>query len=301
MTMRCTSSPPPKEIIVDGMTIPLSVVKEKLKIPLKPVEAATILAPGISAEINLPSSILRHYDVLIDYPGHKFSIGAPGTIQFRGPSSKVQINAENGLIQVPSQIEKKKFNLALDMGSSISFLSGELFEKLAAAHPDWPHMTGAVGSANIWGLDDEPKWKVMRLDRVQYGPLFLANIAVVDFPKDRMDYFEKRAGVATAGLIGGSALVNYRVGIDYAHAIVYFEFGRMFSFPDFDVIGLTVRPEDDGRFTILGVADFDGKPVGGRREGWGIIWSLSMAFPLAARRWGRCGPRWGEHRSKNES
>ncbi len=34
----------------------------------------------------------------------------------------------------------------------------------------------------------------------------------------------------------------------------------MFNFPDFDVIGLILRPEDDGRFTILGVADLDGKP-----------------------------------------
>ena len=106
----------------------------------------------------------------------------------------MQINAENGLIQVPSQIENKKYNLALDVGSSISFLSEDLFDKLAAAHPDWPHMTGAVGSANMWGLDDEPKWKVMRVDRVQYGPLFLANVAVVDFPKDRMEFFDKRAG-----------------------------------------------------------------------------------------------------------
>jgi len=253
------SSPPPKEIVIGGMTIPLAGIKE-VKIPLKPVNAASVLAPGMSAEINLPSSILRHYDVLIDFPGHKFSIGAPGTIRFRGPSGKVQINAENGLIQVPSQIENKKYNLALDVGSCISFLSDDLFDKFAAAHPDWPHMTGAVGSANMWGLDEEPKWKVMRVDRIQYGPLFLANVALVDFPKDRMDFFEKRAGVATAGLIGSNALINYRIGFDYAHSTVYFDFGRTFNFPDFDVIGLTLRPEDDGRFTILGVAEFEDKP-----------------------------------------
>lgn len=253
------SSPPPREISVGGMTIPLAGIKEA-KIPLKPVNAASVLAAGMSAEINLPSSILRHYDVLIDFPGHKFSIGAPGTIHFRGPSGKVQINAENGLIQVPSQIENKKYNLALDVGACISFLSEELFDKLAAAHPDWPHMTGAVGSANMWGLDEEPKWKVMRVDRVQYGPLFLANVALVGVPKNIMDFFEKRAGMPTAGLIGSNALLNYRVGLDYAHSTVYFEFGRMFNFPDFDVIGLTLRPEDDGRFTILGVAEFEGKP-----------------------------------------
>jgi len=213
------SSPPPREVIVGGMKIPFAGVKTA-KIPLKPVNGAAVLAAGMNAEINLPSSILRHYDVLVDFPGHKFSIGAPGTIHFRGPMGKVQINAENGLIQVSSQIENKKYNLALDLGASISFLADELFDKLATAHPDWPHMTGAVGSANMWGLDDEPRWKVMRIDRVQYGPLFLANVPLVDFPKGRTEFLEKRAGVPTVGLLGSNALLNYRVGLDYAHSTV---------------------------------------------------------------------------------
>lgn len=34
----------------------------------------------------------------------------------------------------------------------------------------------------------------------------------------------------------------------------------MFNVPDFDVIGLILRSEIGGRLTILGVADFDGKP-----------------------------------------
>ncbi len=253
------SSPPPREIVVGGMKIPITGVKEA-KIALAPVSAASDVAPGMNIEITLPSTILRHYDVLIDFPGHKFSIGVPGTIHFRGPSGKVQINAENGLIQVPSQIEGKKYNLALDIGASISFLSGELFDKMAAEHPDWPHMTGAVGPANLWGLEDEPKWKLMRLDRVQYGPLFLANVAAVAFSKERMEFFEKRAGISTMGLIGSNVLLNYRVGLDYAHGMVYFEFGRTSTFPEFDVIGLVLRPENDGRYTILGVAEFEGKP-----------------------------------------
>jgi hypothetical protein len=253
------SSPPPQDMNVGGMKIDLSGIKQ-VKIPLKPVDAASVLAPGMNVEINLPSGILRHYDVLIDFPGRKFSIGAPGTIHFRGPSGKVQINAETGLIQVPSQIENKKYNLALDFGASISFLSEDVFDKLAAAHPDWPRMTGAVGSANMWGADPETKWKVLRVDRLQYGPLFLANLVVVDMPKDWTEFFAKRAGMPTAGLLGSNALLNYRIGLDYAHSTVYFEFGRTFNFPDFDVIGLTLRPEDDGRFTILGIADFDGKP-----------------------------------------
>jgi hypothetical protein len=241
------------------MPIPLMDIKQA-HIPLKPVIAASVLAPGLNAEINLPSAVLRHYDVLIDFPEHKFTIGAPGTIHFLGSSSKVEINAENGLIQVPSQIENKKYNLALDVGSCINFLSGELFDQLAAAHADWPHMTGAVGSANMWGMDEEPKWKVMRLDRVQCGPLFLTDVAVVAVSKTTMEFFEKRAGIPTAGLLGSNELLNYRVGLDYAHSTAYFDIGRLFNFPDFDVIGLTLRPEDDGRFTVLGVADFNGQP-----------------------------------------
>ena len=256
---KACSAPPPREITIGGMKLSLAAGKEA-KIPLKPVAAAAVMAPGMSAEINIPSTVLRNYDVLINFPGHELTIAERGSLKFKGVKAKVIVNAGNGLVQVPSEIENKKCNLALDLGASISFLAEELFDKLAAAHPDWRHMTGAVGSANMWGMPDEPKWKLMRLDRVQYGPLFLTDVAVVDLPKDWMAFFEKRAGIPTAGLLGANALRNYRIGLDYAHSTVYFDIGRTFNFPEFDVIGLILRPEDDGRFTILGIADYDGKP-----------------------------------------
>ena len=253
------SSPPPADIVIGGMSVPLTAVTEA-KIPLRPVNEAAVLALGMDAEINLPSSILRQYDMLIDFVERKFSLGAPGTIHFHGASGKALVNAQNGLIQVPSQIEGKKYNLALDVGSCISFLSEELSDKLAAAHPDWPRMTGAVGSANMWGAPEETKWKVMSLDRVQFGPLFLTNVPMVALPKPVVDFFEKRVAMPTVGLVGSNMLLNYRVGLDYAHSMVYFDLGRTYKFRDFDVVGLILRPEGDGRFTILGVADVDGKP-----------------------------------------
>lgn len=256
---RACTSPSPREIMFGELRVSLSDLKEA-KIPLKPVNGASVLAPGVNAEINLPAALLRHFDVLVDYPGHKFTIGPPGSIRFLGQSSKVQINPENGLIQIPAQVENRKYSLALDLGSCISFLSPELFDKLAAAHSEWPHMTGAVGSANMWGGNDETKWPVMRIERVHYGPLFLTDVPFVEFPKDWMDFFEKRAGISTAGLLGAQALLNYRVGLDYTHSTVYFDIGRLFNFPDFDVVGLTLRPEDDGRYTIMGMADFEGRP-----------------------------------------
>lgn len=254
------SAPAPSEIAVGGMPIPLTDVKV-VKIPLRPVTAAAILALGMNAEINIPSTILRHYDVLVDFPERKFSIGVPGSIHFLGTSDKVKVNPENGLIQVPSQIGRKKYNLGLDLGACISFLSDDLFTALASAHTDWPHMTGAVGSANMWGADEESKWNVMRVDRVQYGPLFLTDVPFVSMPKLIMDFFEKRAGMVTAGLIGSEALLNYRVGLDYTHSRVYFDIGRMFKFPDFDVVGLVLRPEGNGRYLVLGIPEFEEKPA----------------------------------------
>jgi hypothetical protein len=247
---------PPTEMIIGGMTIKVGAVIKEAKVPAdnSPIE------PGLPAEINIPSTVLRNYDVLIDYPERQLTIAQPGTLKFKGVTAKVNVNPANGLIQIPSQIANKKYNLALDLGSSTSFLAANLFDKLSAAHPDWPHMTGAVGPANMRGSDDEPNWKLMRLDRLQYGPLFLIDTAVVDFPKDRMASFEKLAGVPTAGMLGSEALLNYRVGLDYAHSTVYFDIGRTFNSPDFDVIGLILRPEVDGRFTILGIADYEGKP-----------------------------------------
>ncbi len=249
------SAPPPAAITIGTMNLPLTSVRE-VKLPVEP---SSVMAPGLNAEINIPSAVLRNYDVLINFPDHKFTIGQPGSLKFNGVKSKMLVNPSNGIIEIPSEMDNKKYNLGLDLGSSISFLSGELFEKLSTAHPSWPHMTGAIGPANMWGADVETKWRLLRMERVQYGPLFLSGIPIVSLPQNTLDFFEKRAGVSNVGTLGSEALLNYRVGLDYAHSTAYFDIGRTFNFPDFDVIGLILRPEDDGRFTILGVADADGK------------------------------------------
>jgi len=77
------------------------------------------------------------------------------------------------------------------LGASINFLSEELFEKLStakcglAAH-DWRRRF-----RQHVGLDEEPKWKLMRLERLQYGSIFLTDVPMVDFPKDRMTFLRR--------------------------------------------------------------------------------------------------------------
>jgi hypothetical protein len=254
----CTGTPNSQavalEILIGGMEISLSPAT-KIKVPA----STSAVIPGMGAEINIPSTVLRNYDVLIDFPGRKFAIGQPGTLKFYGAKSKMLLDPGNGLIQIPGKIENKNYDLGLDLGSSINFLSEELFDELSAAHPDWPHMTGAVGPFNVGEPSDE-KRKLMRVERLQFGPLFLTDVAVADPPGTQTPFFGERAGNAAAGLLSSEALINYRVGLDYAHSTVYFDIGRTVRFPDFDVVGLILSPENGTGFTIIGVAHFNGQP-----------------------------------------
>jgi hypothetical protein len=273
----CSATPKSPQVSLDiaigGMKISLTQVGEKTR-AIKVPRGTPALAPGMSAEINIPSSVLHNYDILFNFPDRQFTIARPGSLKFNGVKSKMLVNATTGLIQIPSKIENKNYDLGLDLGSSVSFLSPELFAKLSRAHADWPRMTGAVGPFNTGELTDETKLKLMRVDRVQYGPLFLTYVPVAEFPaelpaelasdvpadllNDRLTaVFEDRP---TAGLLSAEALMNYRIGFDYARSTVYFDIGRTIRFPDFDVIGLILRPEGDTAFAIAGVADFDGKP-----------------------------------------
>ncbi|HKN36718.1 MAG TPA: hypothetical protein VJX16_26045 [Terriglobales bacterium] len=284
---------PPRELQIGTMTVQLSGLKEATAVP------GTVIGGGTSAEINLPSTVLRNYDVVVDYPNREFTIGAPGTIHFQGSPVKPNINGQNGLIQIPGKIEGETHNLALDLGATVSFISSDLLPKWQRAHPKWPHMTGAVGPANMWGMKDEASWEMLRVPQIQYGGLTLKDVVVAPFPVKELDWFEKRAGVATIGLIGADALLKYRVGLDYGHSAVYFE--QLSKMPpiNMDVVGLILHPEPDERYTLLGVADYEGKPSvpevrvgdilvsvdGGRAKGatMGQVWSLLEGSPGTVR------------------
>jgi hypothetical protein len=254
----CTA-PPPREVLIGALKIPLANLQE-VKIPLYSATDPTSMLPGMSAEITIPASILRNYDVLIDFPDREFSIARPGTLKFKGVKSKMMVEPKSGLIQIPGKLENKNCNLLLDLGAPLTFLSGDLFAKLSTSHPGWPHLTGAIGPANLWGGSDETRWQLLRLDRLQLGPLFLTGVPVVAWPDPWKKLFELQERISPAGLLGTEALMNYRVGLDYAHSTAYFDLGATFKFPEFDVIGLILRPDPDTRFTILGVADFAGQP-----------------------------------------
>jgi hypothetical protein len=246
----------PQEIHVGSITLHASELKEG-----KALLNRDAIAPGMSAEINIPSTLLRHYDVLIDYANREFTIGLPGSLHFTGTTVPAQINPDNGLIQVASEIEGSKNNLALDFGASFTLLSNDLLSQLEKAHSDWPRMTGAVAAANMWGSEEEVHANLLRIPELKVGTVTLTHLAAEGISKDTIDFFQKRAGVPTAGLVGANAFLPFRIGLDYAHSTIYFDPSSLKPSPDLDVVGLTLRPQNDGKYIVAGVAQVNGKPA----------------------------------------
>ena len=245
----------PREILVGGMKISFVGVKEAK------VLAGDSIAPGSSAEIRLPSTVLRNYDLIMDYVDRELTLAAPGHAKFTGTAAKAFVNQENGMIQLPAKITGKSYQLTLDLGSTFSMLTGELFQTLARDNPKWPRNTGAVGAELFWGMPQEVKTQALRVSSVEYGPEKLSAVGFDELPQTFLRYYRERAGAETSGLIGGNALINYRVGIDYAHGLVYLKERASYVAPGIDVIGLTLRPEPNGRYTVIGVPEFEGKPA----------------------------------------
>lgn len=244
-----------KSITIGGLEVPLAGAGSARVID------ADAIAPGLSAAINLPASVLRNFDVLIDYPDREFTIAPPGALRFHGQPAKITVDAATGRVLVPGKLDGKKYDFVLDLASSVTLLSSDLFQKLQKSHPEWPRMTGAVGIANQWGDEHEVRQSVMRVGNLQCGPLFLTDVVVAERDSARDDSSSTAAVPAAAGWLGANSLLNYRIGLDYRKSTVFFELGTTFKAPDMDVVGLTLRPSAGGAYTISGIANFQGAPA----------------------------------------
>jgi hypothetical protein len=247
----------PSNLLIGGMKIALTEFQGAHAPAGVPKD---VMVPGMSPEINIPSPVLRNYDIVVDYADRQFTIGEPGSVKFQGTANKAQINSM-GLIQVATQIQGGNYNLSFDTGSAISFIATDQFAKWHATNPGWPYMKGAVGAANMLGTPDEPERELLRVPSLSFGASTLQAVMMAAFPPELLKRLRDRLGTDSSGLVGGEAFRNCRVGVDYAHQTVYLDTVTRSAAPDLDVVGLTLHPESDGRFTVLSILEVDGKPA----------------------------------------
>jgi hypothetical protein len=211
-------------------------------------------------DANLPATVLQRCQVVLDYPRRQLTLGEPGSFKHRGVRAAAGVCAGSGIVQIDAVIDGESLSFALDSGASYSFVSNEVLTRLSQRHPAWPRHVGALGGANMWGWwPHEAKCPVVRLPTIVWGTVPLSDVGVVGLPGIGAWYSQKTARPVN-GFLGANALKAFRVEIDYAGSAVYFEKGGEADSHDMDLVGLTLRLEPDSVYTVVGVAEKEGRP-----------------------------------------
>ena len=219
------------------------------------------LLPGVPAEATLPASALRHDHVVFDYPARRLTIGRPGALKPRGVALPCRVNAQTGLFLVAAVLDGETVQMGVDNGSAGTWVSDALTAAWQARHPAWPHATGAAGSANFFGFPFEAKGTLMRLPELGLGTLHARDVAVLGLPQGFFDWYSRKSAGPVAGFIGANILKGFRLEVDFQNGMTYWEAGPPPGAGDLDIVGLTLRPEAGGGFTVAGVVAKDGKPT----------------------------------------
>jgi len=281
---------PPATITIGGMVLSLTGAGPA-KMPARPADFNDVLIRGMSPEIVLTSTILKNYDLVVDYANRQFTIGPPGSIKFAGTPVPVKISSD-GRITLSAKVDGRSYDFGLDTGLSASMVKSALLDQWHKDKPAWPFVTGALGAANMSDSPDDMRREMIRLPSLQMGSPLLPEVMVASTG-------DAVPGTLT-GFIGGEAFKGARIGIDYAHSTLYVE--KLSSLPvsGLDVVGLTLRPEVNGRYTVVAVVPYggqlsvgdvkvgdvllgvDGAPVTGATMGQ--VWSLLGGEPGRTRK-----------------
>lgn len=218
---------------------------------------------------NLPATLLKKYHIIFDYPRQQFTIAEPGTVKPRGIVSPVSINQATGIIQMDAVIDGEKFSFALDNGASFSFASEELINRLSKKHSNWPRIIGAIGCANMWGWwpRNEQAMMILRVPEIKWGEAKFNDAAIVAVPKFSQqgpslgEWYSQKTEHPVDGFLGPNVFKAFRIEINYANSLIYFEKGAAIDANDMDIVGLTLQPQPDGGYKVIGITSKEGKPI----------------------------------------
>jgi len=253
----------PTHVRVGGL--PLSFQGVRTRVMLEP----HWLFSAMHNDANLPSTVLMQYQVVFDYPRLELTLAEPGILEPEGIRAPASVHPETGIIQIDAVLDGENLSFAMDNGASYSFVSEEVLERVSRRNPGLQRITGTVGCANMWGWwpPGEQALPVLRVPEVLWGPVSLRNIGVVGVPELSPNgpglgaWYSQKTARPVQGFLGPNAFKAFRVEIDYANEAVYFEKGADLDDHDMDLVGLTLRPEPDDTYRVIGVVEKNGRPV----------------------------------------
>jgi predicted aspartyl protease len=247
-------TPPP--VSLGGMSLNLEGARSFVAVGQK------TLMPGVNAEGLFPGHILKRYHVIFDYPGRKFTLAQPNSVKPRGIRVNSPVNQQSGFPRIEAQIGGETYGFLLDTGASFTMISQELLEQWAGKNSAWQKTTGAYGAANMGLGQGEAKILMLRIPDVQLANFHLQGIAVVSRPKGTFEnYMSKMMAAPILGAIGGNLLRAFRIEIDYANGATYLEKKATPDKNDLDMVGVTLRAQADGSYTVMGLSGQYGKEI----------------------------------------
>ncbi len=248
-----TKAPPPA-IRLGGIALDI----EGLRVSVHP---GPLARPGVQARCTLPPRCLRRLHVVLDYPARRLTLARPGVLTPRGTRVPCRVNPDTGLFMIDTTIDGEKVALGVDNGSAGTWVSAKLTAAWSARHPAWPQAVGAAGSTNFFGFPFETKGALLALPTLAIGDTTVGEVAVLGLDPRLFDWYSQKSAGAVAGFIGADVIRRYRVEIDFPGQTTWWQPAPARPVRDLDIVGLTIRAEVDGSFTIAGVVSKDGRPV----------------------------------------
>ncbi|MCX6558239.1 MAG: hypothetical protein NTW95_12555 [Candidatus Aminicenantes bacterium] len=237
--------------------IPLAVEGMNLS-----VRRGRFAIPGVEAECVLPARCLRRLHVVFDYPAHRLTVALAGVLAPVGTAVPCRVNPETGLFMVEATLDGEKVALGIDNGSAGTWLSDKLSAAWLARHADWPHAVGAAGSTNFFGFPFETQGALLCLPALAIGSLPVAReLAVLGLDQRLFDWYSQKSAGPVVGFLGAEFIARFRLEVDFPGQMTWWQPGPVPALRDLDIVGLTLRPENDGSFSVAGIVQRDGRPV----------------------------------------
>jgi predicted aspartyl protease len=202
----------------------------------------------------LPGHVLERYHVIFDYPGHKFTLAAPGSVRPRGIVVPSPLRRENGFPRVDVAIGDRRLGFLLDTGASYTMISSAAMGWSTVEAKPWPRRLGAVGPANM-GLPGDSKRPMLRMPEIRLGDFVIRDVGAVARPEGTFEQWMSNMMVApVVGALGGNVLRQFRVEIDYAAGVTYLERSANAEPDDLDLVGLTFAQTPDNSLIVEAVS-----------------------------------------------
>jgi hypothetical protein len=226
------------------------------------VRSGRCAIPGVQAECVLPARCLRRLHVVFDYPARQMTVARPGVLTPNGTAVPCHVNPDTGLFMVEATIDGDKTPLGVDTGSAGTWLSGKLTAAWLARHPGRPNSVGAAGSTNFFGFPFEAQGTLMSLPDLAIGSLAVEpETAVLGLDQGIFDWYSQKSAAPVVGFLGAGLIARFRLEVDFPGQMTWWQPGPLPALRDLDIVGLTLRAESDGSFSVAGVVARGGKPI----------------------------------------